>query len=470
MPRTPTSPSSTATIAVACLAIAMLMLDISVVNTALSDIADDLDTGLSGLQWVVDAYTLPLAATVLTAGAISDRLGRRRLFLWGLGMFIVSSAACGAASSIEVLVASRAIQGLGASILFATGLALISQATPDREARGKALAAFGASIGAAFAIGPFIGGSLTELFGWRAIFLINVPIGLAALAITLQRVGEGKDPNARGVDVPGQITLIGGMFFLILGLLRGNEEGWGSTLVASSLVGAAILLIAFLVVEHRSRAPMLPLNLFADRRFTGAQVAVVGISASFFAGFLYTTLYLQGVLGMSPIETGLVYLPGTSVVFVVSGLAAQLGAAIEPAKLAVAGLVLVSTGLVLLLMLEVDSSWTAMLPGLLVASVGTGLFNPASAALALDALPEEQAGLASGANDTFRQTGVAVGIAALGALVPAGSALGGDPQAYVEGLHDAMLVAAVIAGVCAAATAALLLPLGAGRAVTVEEA
>lgn len=454
----PTSPSPNATIAVACIAIAMLMLDISVVNTALSDIAGDLNTDLGGLQWVIDAYTLPLAATVLTAGAVSDRLGRRRLFLWGLVMFIVSSAACGAATSIEVLVASRAIQGLGASILFATGLALISQVTPDREQRGKALAAFGASIGAAFALGPFIGGSLTEIFGWRAIFLINVPIGLAAIVITLRRVGEGMDPHARGVDVPGQLTLIGGMFLLILGLLRGNEEGWGSTLVASSLVGAAVLLVAFLVIEHRSREPMLPLHLFADRRFTGAQVAVVGISASFFAGFLYVTLYLQGVLGMSPIETGLVYLPGTMVVFVISGLAAQFGAAVEPAKLAAGGLALVSLGLALMLSLDVDSSWTVLLPGLLVASLGTGLFNPASAALALDALPEHQAGLASGANDTFRQTGVAVGIAALGALVPAGSALGGDAQAYVNGLHDALLAAAVIAGVGAVGTAALLIP------------
>lgn len=454
----PTPPSPTATIAVACIAIAMLMLDISVVNTALSDIAGDLDTDLGGLQWVIDAYTLPLAATVLTAGAIADRLGRRRLFLWGLALFTVSSAACGAATSIEVLVASRAIQGLGAAILFATGLALISQVTPDREQRGKALAAFGASIGAAFAIGPFIGGSLTELFGWRAIFLINVPIGMAAAVIAVQRVGEGLDPHARGVDIPGQLTLIGGMFLLILGLLRGNEEGWGSTLVASSLVGAAVLLVAFVVVEHRSREPMLPLHLFADRKFSGAQLAVVGISASFFAGFLYVTLYLQGVLGMSPIETGLVYLPGTMVVFIISGLAAQFGAAVEPAKLAAGGLALVSLGLVLMLSLDVGSSWTVLLPGLLVASLGTGLFNPASAALALDALPEHQAGLASGANDTFRQTGVAVGIAALGALVPAGSALGGDPQAYVNGLHDALLAAAVIAGVGAVGTAALLIP------------
>src|SRR3954469_7603741 len=181
---TPERASSTVTIVAACLATAMLMLDISVINTALSEIAGGLDTGLSGLQWVIDAYTIPLAATVLTAGAIADRLGRRRLFLIGLGVFTVSSALCGAAGGIEVLVGSRAIQGLGASMMFATALALISQATPSREARGKALAAYGAAIGASFALGPFIGGGLTDLFGWPAIFLVNVPIGAIVLWIT----------------------------------------------------------------------------------------------------------------------------------------------------------------------------------------------------------------------------------------------------------------------------------------------
>src|ERR671930_1829465 len=169
------------TIVVACLATAMLMLDISVINTALSKIAHGLDTNLSGLQWVLDAYTIPLAATVLTAGAVADRLGRRRLFLLGLAIFTASSALCGTAGGIEVLVGARAVQGLGASMMFATALALISQVTPQREARAKALAAYGAAIGASFAIGPFIGGSLTELFGWRAIFLVNVPIGAAVL-------------------------------------------------------------------------------------------------------------------------------------------------------------------------------------------------------------------------------------------------------------------------------------------------
>ncbi len=452
----------TVTIAAACLATAMLMLDISVINTALSSIASGLDTGLSGLQWVVDAYTIPLAATVLTAGAIADRFGRRRVFLIGLVIFTLSSAACGAASGIGVLVAARAVQGLGASMMFATALALISQVTPERADRTNALAAYGAAIGASFALGPFIGGSLTALFDWRAIFLVNVPIGAAVIWVTYRWVAEGRDPTPRRIDVPGQITLIAGLFLLVLGLLRGNTDGWGSPGIVAALAGAVALLVAFVVVEGRSREPMLPLRLLRGRLFAGPQIAVFAIASSFFAVFLYLTLYLQTVLSMSPIQTGLVYLPGTFLVFVVSGMTAQLGAKASPAKIASVGLGLVGAGLALMLVIGVNSSWTALLPGLLVTSLGTGLFNPTGSALALNALPDEQSGLAAGSNDTFRQAGVAVGIAALGTLVPANAALGGNPQAYVDGLHHALIVSAVIALVGAVATAWLLIPAGAG--------
>ena len=456
--RPPAVEGATPTIIVACLATAMLMLDISVINTALSNIAHGLHTGLSGLQWVVDAYTIPLAATVLTAGAVADRVGRRKLFIIGLAVFTAMSALCGAASGIGMLVASRAIQGLGAAAMFATALALISQVTPTMETRVKALAAYGIAIGASFAIGPFIGGSLTALFGWRAIFLVNVPIGAVVLWVTYRRVGEGRDPAPRRIDWLGQTMLIAGLFLLILGLLRGNDDGWGSSGILACLVGATVLLVSFAVLQQRSREPMIPLNLLRRRGFAAPQIAVFSISASFFAVFLYTTLYLQTVLGLSAIETGLVYLPGTSLVFIVSGLTAQFGQTIGPAKLASVGLALVAAGLALMLVIQVDSSWTAIIPGLLVTSIGTGLFNPTASELALRALPPEQSGLAAGTNDTFRQTGVAVGIAALGTLVPAGAALGGDPSSYVEGLHQALLAAAILAGVGALATAWLLIP------------
>jgi EmrB/QacA subfamily drug resistance transporter len=450
-------PDTGISIAVACIATVMLMLDISVVNTALQDISKGLHTGLSGLQWVIDAYTLPLAAVVLTAGSIADTFGRRRLFVQGMAVFTAASALCAAAPGIETLIAARAVQGLGAAVLFATALALISEATPTPESRAKALGVFGAAIGASFAIGPFIGGALTQWVSWRAIFWINVPIGILTLVL-VRRVHESRDPNARRVDLPGQVALIVGLFLLVFGLLRGNDDGWSSAKVVGSLVGAGVFLIAFVVVEARSREPMLPLSLFRQRTFTGPQILVFGIASTFFAGFLYATLYLQGVVGLSPIRTGLAYLPGTFLVFVVSGATAALMTKIKPAVLATVGLVLIAAGMLVMTMTtHVDSGWSAILPGLLIASVGCGLVNPAGSALALEALPPAQSGLASGANDTFRQTGVAVGIAWLGTFVPAGGPFGTDPESYVNGVHHAFVAATVLALACAIGTGALLI-------------
>ena len=312
------------TLAVVCAATAMLMLDIAVVNTALSDIAADLNTGLSGLQWVVDAYTLALAAVVLTAGSLADRFGRRRLFTIGLSIFTVTSLVCAAASDIVMLNSARAAQGVGAAIMFAVSLALLSQAFPKPQERGKAFAAYGASIGAAFAIGPLVGGALTSGLDWRWIFLVNLPLGLMCLAITRRSVEESKDPDARKLDIPGQVTLTAGLFLLVLALLRGNEDGWTSAPIVAALGGAVAFLVAFIAVEARVKEPMLPLGLFRNRAFTGAQVAAFAISASFFAVFLYTTIYLQQILGLSAIEAGLVYLPGTLIMLVVSGATANL--------------------------------------------------------------------------------------------------------------------------------------------------
>ena len=314
------------TLVVVCAATAMLMLDIAVVNTALSRIAEDLDTGLSGLQWVVDAYTLALASVVLTAGALADRLGRRRLFTYGLGIFTVASLACGLAQDIVMLNSARAVQGVGAAIMFAVSLALLAHAFPNARERAGALAAYGAAIGASFAVGPLVGGLLTSGLDWQWIFLVNLPIGVFCLWITRTYVEESRDPHWRGIDWPGQITLTAGLVLLVLALLRGNEDGWGSTIIVAELAGAAVALLAFVAVELRVREPMLPMRLFRDATFTGAQVAAFAISASFFAIFLYATLYLQQILGLSAIEAGLVYLPGTILMLVVSGATAQIGA------------------------------------------------------------------------------------------------------------------------------------------------
>ncbi len=445
------------TLVVVCAATAMLMLDIAVVNTALSAIAADLGTGLSGLQWVIDAYTISLAATVITAGSLADRFGLRRFFGIGLGIFTVTSLLCATAQSITTLNAWRAAQGVGAAVMFAVSLAVLSNAFPRMDQRVKALAAYGATMGGSFAIGPLVGGALTSALDWRWIFLINLPLGLLCLWIVWRFVAESKNPRAPRVDRLGLVTLTGGLFLLVFALLRGNEDGWASPSIVASFVGAAALLTAFIAVEARVAQPMLPLRFFRNPLFTGAQVAAFGISASLFAMWLYMTLYLQQILGLSAIEAGLVYLPGTILNFLVAGSMASVGQRVSPRVLITVGLVLVGVGQALLTIVGVATSWALFLPGLLVAMVGTGMLNPAVSHVALSSAPPEQSGLAAGVNDMFRQAGIAVGVAALGALVPAGAAFGdGSPQAYVDGMRNALWVGAGLAVVAAVCTAFLI--------------
>jgi EmrB/QacA subfamily drug resistance transporter len=444
------------TLVVVCAATAMLMLDIAVVNTALSRIAEDLNTGLSGLQWVVDAYTLALASTVLTAGSLADRLGRRRVFMFGLGLFTAASLACGMAQNIEMLNIARAVQGLGAAVMFAVSLALLAQAYPGARERAGAFAAYGATIGASFAVGPLVGGLLTSGLDWQWIFLVNLPIGLFCLYVTRAYVQESRDPNSRGIDWPGQITLTAGLFLLVLALLRGNELGWTSDAIVAELIGAAVALVAFVIIESRVREPMLPLKFFRNPSFTGVQIAAFSISASFFAVFLYTTLYLQQILGLSAIEAGLVYLPGTMAMLVVSGATAQLLAKVPARTVIGIGLAMVGVGMMLFTLADATSSWWIVLPGELVALIGTGLFNPAVTNVALSSVPMEQSGVGAGVHDTFRQAGIAVGVAALGALIPAENAFGGSPESYVSGFHDALWAGAGLALVGAIAATLLI--------------
>jgi predicted MFS family arabinose efflux permease len=269
-------------------------------------------------------------------------------------------------------------------------------------------------------------------------------------------VQESRDPRSPGIDWPGQITLTAGLFLLVLALLRGNEQGWTSTAIIAELVGAAVALIAFVIVEARVREPMLPLKFFRNPSFTGAQIAVFAISASFFAVFLYTTLYLQQILGLSAIEAGLVYLPGTLTMLVVSGASAQVLAKVPARTVIGIALTMVGVGMALFTLADVTSSWWIVLPGEMIALIGTGLFNPAVTNVALTSAPMDQAGVAAGVHDTFRQAGIAVGVAALGALIPAQDAFGGSPQAYVDGLHDALWAGAGLALVGALAASLLI--------------
>jgi EmrB/QacA subfamily drug resistance transporter len=445
------------TLAVVCLATAMLMLDIAVVNTALPKIASSLDAGISGLQWVVDAYTVALAAVVLTSGSIADRLGRRRVFASGLVLFTAASLLCGMAGSIEMLDGARAVQGIGGAILFATSLSLLADAFPEWKERSKALAVYGATIGASFAVGPAVGGAITSYLGWRWVFYVNVPVGIAAIVATYRWVRESRDPNARRIDWAGQTALIGGLFLLVLALLRGNEDGWAGTVIIAELTAAALLLAAFVAIEWRVKEPMLPLGLFRIKEFSGAQVAAFSISASFFAIFLYMTLYLQQILGLSPIKAGLVYLPCTVLIFFVSAASASLLEKVSAGTLITAGLALVAVGLGLGLLATATSSWAMLLPALMVGGLGTGLFNPAVSAVALGSAPQEMSGLAAGVNDTFRQAGIAVGVALFGALIPGSAALGqGSAESFVSGMHTALIVGGVLAAIGAIACISLI--------------
>src|SRR4051794_28313235 len=241
----------------------MLLLDITVVNVALPSIRDDLGASFSDLQWVVDAYALTLAALVLTAGSLADRLGRRRLFAWGLGVFSAASLLCALSPDPTFLNLARALQGVGGAVMFAVSLALVAQEFPAGRERGTAMGIYGASIGVAVAIGPLVGGALTDGLGWRSIFYLNVPIGLAAIAITYLRLRESRDPNATRVDWPGVASFSAALFMLVLALVRGNDEGWGSTLIVSLFAASAVLLGAFVAIENRVSEPMLPLGLFS---------------------------------------------------------------------------------------------------------------------------------------------------------------------------------------------------------------
>lgn len=406
------------TLVVVCVATFMLLLDITVVNVALPAIQQSLGACFDDLQWVIDAYALTLAALLLTAGSLADRLGRRRLFVAGLGIFSLASLLCGLAETPTSLNVARALQGVGGAVMFATSLALIAQTFSGRE-RGIAFGAWGATTGLAVAIGPLVGGVLTEAFGWEWIFLVNLPIGLAAIALTLARVDESRDPQARGVDWIGVATFSGALFLLVFALINANEEGWGTVLIVSLLAGAAVLLALFALAESRQDRPMLDLELFRKPTFGGAAIVAFALSASMLAMFLYLVLYLQNVLGYSPLEAGLRFLPVSVVSFVVAAAAGRLTERL-PARLFLSlGLALVGTGLLLMRGLEPDSGWTALLAGFILAGAGIGMVNPPLASTAIGVVPPARAGMASGINTTFRQVGIATGIAGLGAIFQA---------------------------------------------------
>jgi len=403
------------TLTAVCLGTFMLLLDITIVNVALPDIQTSLDSSFSDLQWVVDAYALTLAALLLTAGSLADQYGRRRLYLIGLTVFTAASALCGAAQSSIMLEISRGLQGVGGAIVFSVSLALLANAFRGRD-RGVAFGVWGAITGVAVAIGPIVGGALVSGLSWRWIFFVNLPVGAIALALTVTRVAESRNERARQPDWPGFVLFSGALACLVYGLIESGRNGFGNATVIGCFVAAAVLLAGFLAVESRGKHPMFDLGLFRLPTFVGGDIAAFGVSAGIFSTLLYLVLYLQDVLDYSALQTGLRLLVLSGGILVTSGIAGRLTSRVPVRALIGPGLVIVGVGLLLLRGLTASSSWTHLIPGLIVSGIGVGLINPPLASTAVGVVEPQRAGMASGINSTFRQVGIATGIALLGTL------------------------------------------------------
>ncbi|HVW18032.1 MAG TPA: MFS transporter [Solirubrobacteraceae bacterium] len=434
------------TLAAVCLGTFMLLLDVTIVVVALPDLQAALGAGFDDVQWTIDAYALSLAALLLVTGSLADLFGRRLVFAAGLGVFTAGSLLCGLAQSPLMLILSRAFQGIGGATVFSTSLALLAQTFHGRE-RGTAFGAWGAVAGLSTTLGPLLGGALTTGLGWRWIFLVNLPLGVVAIAIALTRVEESRPGHARRVDGVGFAMFTLALLALVYGLIRAGEHGWGDAVVPVSLAVAAVLLVAFPLWEAHTDQPMFDLRLFRKPTFVGGSIAAFGMNGSLYAMFLYFVIYLQTTLGYSALQTGLRLLLVTAAGLVVAVPAGRLSAHVPVRLLIGPGLLLVGLGLLLMRGIDARSGWIHLLPGFLVAGLGSGFVNPPLASTAIGVVAPQDAGMASGINTTFRQVGVATGIAALGSIFAAriGHGSARDLPAVASALNELLLVVAVVA-------------------------
>ena len=436
------------TLVAVCTGVFMLLLDVTIVNVALPSIEHAFRSTLSDLQWIIDAYALTLAALLLTAGSVADLTGRRRVFSVGIVVFTLGSALCGAAPDATFLAISRALQGVGGAIMFATSLALLAQAFEPKD-RGVAFGVFGAITGIAVAVGPVLGGAITSGLSWRWIFFVNLPIGVFALVATLLKVDESRVPGANRPDWPGFVTFSLSLAGLVFGLIRSQPDGWGSATVVGSLAAAAMLMGAFVAIEARSTAPMLDLRLLRVPTFNGGLVAAAAISASIFSLLTYLVIYLQNVLGYSALQAGIRFLPFTGAIFLVAGLAGRLTTRVPIRYLIGGGFGLLTIGMLLMRGLAPTDAWTHFLPGFIVAGAGAGFINVPLASTAVGVVAPERAGMASGINSTARQVGIATGVAALGTILASRlhthSGFVAFRASYVDALNEILLIGAAIA-------------------------
>jgi EmrB/QacA subfamily drug resistance transporter len=423
----------------------MIMLDNTVVNVALPAIQRDLGVGLSELQWIVTGYALTFAALMLTGGKLADHYGRRLIFVVGLTIFTLASLACGLAESGDVLIAARVVQGAGAALMNPATLSIISATFPP-EQRGMAIGIWAGVSALALAIGPLVGGLLTDHLDWSWIFFVNVPVGVLAVAASFLVIEESRDMSEeRRLDVPGQLAGGLGLFALTYALIEANTYGWTSARILGAFAVAAAGLLLFLLLEHVQRVPMLDLALFRNGTFAGANTVILLVALAMFGVFFFVSLYMQNILGFSAVQTGAAFLPMTVLIILIAPLAGRTSDRIGSRWLMTAGMVLVGLQLLYLSRLGVDENFWDLLPGLLVGGVGMGLVMTPSAAAAVRAVPVDKAGVGSAVLNAFRQVGGSLGIAVMGAIIAAEIGDRRSPEAFVDGFSTALVVAALIA-------------------------
>ncbi|MGW6561767.1 MFS transporter [Streptomyces hydrogenans] len=401
-------------LAAICLGTLMLLLDVTIVTVALPATAVDLDATLSDLEWVVDAYALALASLLLGVGSHADRIGRRKVYLVGLIVFTAASVACAVAPNAGVLIGARAVQGAGAAGMFGTTIALLGMHYKGRD-RAVAFAVWGATNSVAAAAGPVVGGLLTQYLDWRWIFLVNLPVCLAAVVMTLRSVREARGRGRRRADVLGTVAFTVASGTLTFGLIRAHSEGWTTPLALGLFTTAAVALALFVAAETRHEHPVLDLSLFRGPSFTGIMISALFLQGAAFAYLLYESLWMQSVLGYEPVEAGLYILPMCAAAFLASVLAGRFGP--WPPRAAIAGgLALIALGSGMQATLDAGSSGSSLVAGLVVAGLGVGLVTPSLPAAALATVPPERGGMVGGAVNTFRQLGFALGIAVFGVI------------------------------------------------------
>jgi len=459
------------TLGAMCFALFMIMLDNTVVNVALPSIQRDLGASISGLEWTINGYTLSFAVLLASGGRLGDIFGRRRAFLVGVVVFALSSATAGLAQSSADLVASRVVQGVGAALMMPGTLSIITDAFPAHE-RGKAMGTWAGVSALALAVGPVLGGFLTEHVSWRAIFYLNIPVAASAIAATIFAVRESRDTTVgREVDYLGVAALTAGLTALILALVEGNSWGWGSTGIVALLIGAALGLVAFVLIELRVRAPMVEFRFFANRNFVGAVVVALIITFAMMGVFFFLALYMQDILRYSPLEAGVRFLPSTLMIVGVAPVAGRLADRFGPRWLIVAGLLILTTSLYSFTGIAVDSTYLDLLPGFILLGIGIALTMSPMTSAAMNAVSVQKAGIASGVLSMFRMVGGSLGVAVTGAIfqAAAGSSFeAADPQQFVNGLSNAMTVSAAVtlAGAVLAAAVIRARPKGVSPAET----